>query len=161
MNKSAKIEIFPILPEDPRLDQVAELFRQLYDSEADLGTSIKLVEGGEKIWRRTIEKMLGKFAQIIIAADGNTVAGFIYGSIRITPVYFGGLIVGYLDAILVQPEYRKMGIANQMMLQLMDWWKEKDATIFEVERLIVNENAARQYEKLGFKEELVKHRKKA
>lgn len=161
MKKEENIKICPIYSEDPLLSQVEELFKQLYDSEADFGISIKLVDNGEKLWRNSIEKMLGKFVQIIVAMDNNTVVGFSYGSIRLMPAYFGGIKVGYWEGMIIRPQYRKMGLGDLMTKQLMDWWREKGVTVFEGERLIVNENAKNNFERLGFKQELVKHRRMA
>lgn len=161
MEKSAEIKIFPVQPGDPKMDQVEQLFRLLYDSESSLGVSIKLAADGEKVWRRTVEKSLGRFAQIIVACDGDIVAGFSYGSIRMLPAYFGNLIMGFWEGMIIRPEYRKMGLGDKMTLQLIDWWKEKGAVLFEGERLMINENASANFERLGFKIELVKYRRPA
>jgi len=161
MDIKNRIKIFPVLPGDPRLDQIEILFKQLYKSESEFGVSVRLIEGGEKIWRRTIEKMLGKYAQIIVAAEEDKICGFSYGSLRMMPACFGGIVIGYWEAMIIKPEYRKLGLGDQMTLQLMDWWREKGAVIFEGERLITNYNAARNFDRLGFKQELIRYRRKA
>lgn len=156
-----EIEVFPIQPGDHRLIQVAELFRQLYVSEAAFGVSLPLVPDGEKFWLKSIESKLGKFAQIVVAADEEKIAGFSYGSIKITPPYFGSKVVGYWEAMILLPEYRGRGLGDRMTRMLEDWYRSRNAVIFEGERLIANKMAAGNFERLGYKEELVKYRKPA
>jgi GNAT superfamily N-acetyltransferase len=159
MEDAQNIRIFPIAAGDPGMNQVEQLFRQLYDSEKEHGVSVELIEGGEKIWRKSIEKLLGRFAQIIVAADGDVIAGFSYGSIRMMPAYFGGIITGYWEAMIIRPEYRKLGLGDKMTCQLIEWWREKGAVVLEGERLITNESARKNFERLGFKNELIKYRR--
>jgi GNAT superfamily N-acetyltransferase len=155
------ISISPLILGDNRLDQVEALFRTLYDSEKNFGVTITLIEGGEKIWRKNIEKVLGKFVQIIVATEGDIVVGFSYGSIKMLPSYFGGILTGYWEAMFVKPEYRNMGLSDRMTMQLINWWMERGVSVYEGERLIANEYASRSFERLGFKKELIKYRRKA
>ncbi len=155
------IEIFPIEPGDKRLSQVAELFRELYASEMEFGLSLPLVEGGEFLWIKSVEKILGKYAQIIVAVDAGMIVGFSYGSIRITPPYFGAKAIGYWEAMMLRKPYRKRGIGDEMTRQLMNWWRSRKVCLFEGERLVNNCNAERNFERLGFKIELVKYRREA
>ena len=154
-------EIFAIEANDPRMIQVEQLYKDLYDSEKEFGVSITLVEGGEKIWRKSIEKLLGKFAQIIVVSHGEEIVGLCYGSIRMLPAYFGSIKSGYLEAIIIKPEHRKKGLGDEMIKQLMNWWLANNVVVFEVERLVTNENSAKNWERCGFKKELIKYRRPA
>lgn len=156
-----EVKIYPIKPGDDRLPQVAELFRELYESEQEFGLTLPLVEGGELMWIKSVEKILGRYAQIVVADDSGTIVGFSYGSIRIAPPHFGGTVIGYWEAMILRKEYRKRGIGDEMTRQLMDWWRSRKATVFEGERLVANVNAERNYERLGFIKELVKYRRPA
>jgi GNAT superfamily N-acetyltransferase len=143
------------------LNQVAELFCKLYNGEKELGISIPLIEKGELMWIETMKKGLGKFTQIVVAEDKGRIVGFIAGFIKIMPPYFGSVLVGYYDSIYVLSDYRKRGISDRLTLMLINWWLEKKVKVFEVERMLVNEKAARSFERLGFKPELLKYRRLA
>ncbi|WP_040247633.1 GNAT family N-acetyltransferase [Psychroserpens mesophilus] len=156
----ANYEVFAIEANDPRMSQVEQLYKDLYDLEKEFGVSITLVEDGEKIWRKSIEKVLGKFAQIIVVSLGEEIVGLCYGNIKMLPAYFGSIKSGYLDAIIIKAEHRKKGLGDQMIQQLIDWWVANDVVVFEVERQITNENSAKNWERFGFKKELIRYRKR-
>lgn len=142
-------------------EQVASLFRLLYDGEAILGISFPLVEGGEFLWLKAMQKGLGRFTQIILAVDDDHVVGYSAGSVKILPAWYGSKIVGYWDSMYLAPQYRGRGIGDSMTKELMNWWLTRNVEVFEGERQIVNTNAAGNYERLGFKAELVKYRRLA
>ena len=58
---------------------------------------------------------------------------------------------GQITNVCVHPDYRKQGIAFNMLSRLIAEGKEKGCSAFTLEVRVSNESAIRLYEKLGFK----------
>lgn len=142
-------------------EQVAALFRSLYDGEAEFGISLPLIEGGEYLWLKAMQQGLGRFTQIVLAVEEENVVGYSAGAVKILPSWYGSKIVGYWDSMYLLSAYRGRGLGDAMTRELMLWWRSRNATVFEGERQISNSNAVGNYERLGFKAELVKYRRSA
>lgn len=156
------IDIFAMQPDDPRFCQVEDLFRELYIQEEQLGESIPLVKNGEHLWGKTLNRMLGKTTSIIVAVDLSTslVVGFIWGTLKMTPSYFGGERYGLWECYSVKKDYQRQGIATKMISQLFDWFRSKKIHLVEVERVITNDNSITIFNRFEMKEEIVKYRVK-
>ncbi len=140
------------------LERVAFMYKLLYDGERELGLSLPLIEGGEWLWYAAMKKSLGKYSEIVIAVDSNQAIGYSAGIIKITAPWYGSRIVGYWDSMYIMEDYRGMGLGDKMTKLLIGWWRSRKAEVIEGERLVVNKSAKGHYERLGFKEELLKYR---
>lgn len=58
---------------------------------------------------------------------------------------------GYISNVVVSEQYRRQGIASQLLFQLAKWASEHDTKNVFMQVLADNEPALRLYEKLGFK----------
>jgi len=144
---------------ETELAQVAALYRDFNLLHAEMGMSIHLVEGGERLWVDSMRKLLGRYAQIIVAEHEKKIVGYSAGVLRVLPPYYGSIVIGYWDSVYIEKEYRRMGLGDGMMGMLLDWWRGKGAVLAEGERLSVNEKVKGNYQRSGFHEEIVKYRK--
>lgn len=60
---------------------------------------------------------------------------------------------GYLEAIFVEEEYRRKGIAKEMLCYAEQWAKDKGCSHFGSDCLIVNSVSELFHKQMGFKEE--------
>ena len=80
----------------------------------------------------------------------NDIIGFIYGFLKHEKGEFAKENVGFIDAIYVKNEYRKQGIASQLVEEFYKWCKSKDVKYVEVSSYIKNDDACNLYKKFGF-----------
>lgn len=144
---------------EAELERVAALYRDFNVLHAEMGMSIRLVEGGERLWVDSMRRLLGRYSQIIIGEHEDRIVGFSAGVLRVLPPYYGSIVIGYWDSVYIEKEYRRIGLGDAMMSLLLDWWRQKGAVLAEGDRLSVNENVKGNYVRSGFHEEIVKYRR--
>src|SRR5690606_13595850 len=133
-----RIDILELERDDPLLDQVERLFVDFYASMAEQGWVLPLVEGGEKIGRRSIEKTLGKLAVLVVAVADKRVLGFAQGVLGGEPTYLGGQRLGVVTHIYLVPEGRSKGVSRRMVKQLEVWFRQKDVHSCELNAIWKN-----------------------
>lgn len=154
------LRILEVNKDDAYMDQIEILFAELYDYMANTGLLMPLIPHGEKLWRKSIEKLIGgRFGTLLAAVTGETVVGFAHGAIKFSPDYMGGLKVGYITQIFVSPEYRAKMIGKKLVEALEEWFKSKGVHSYELQVLCGNNNGMRFWESLGYKKELLQMRK--
>ena len=60
-----------------------------------------------------------------------------------------------LDALYIEEEYRRLGVAAKLINELKTWAKQKGASSIELKVLLNNENAKNLYKKHNFKNKKV------
>ena len=108
----------------------------------------------EELYEENI-KLLAKedFQRIFLAFDGQKAIGFVHCSLRFDYVdgTHGGTI-GYLEGIYILPEYRKNGIARELVNMGKIWAKENKAEEFASDCELPNTESERFHKKIGFEE---------
>ena len=84
---------------------------------------------------------------LLFAKDGNTIVGFLIGTL-ITYIFRK---TGYIDDIFVKREFRKKGIASLLIKNFIQITEKKGARKFRLGVNPKNKNAIKLYKKLGFK----------
>ncbi len=144
---------------DPLLDQVEGLFVDFYAGMVEQGWVMPLVDGGEKIWRRSIEKTLGKLAVVAVAVEDGKAIGFIQGVLRVGPTYLGSYRLGIVTHIYVAPEGRARGVSKRMVDQMEAWFRKKEVYACELNAIWKNTASIDFWEHMGFERELLQMRK--
>ena len=92
--------------------------------------------------RSIASELDNKLSLWLVAMDGQTLAGYIGSQ----------TVMGEADMmnVAVESQYRRKGIAEQLVLSLIEALKEKDATQLTLEVRASNAPAINLYEKLGF-----------
>lgn len=145
--------------DDPALDAVQGLFMELYEYVRDKGQQNHLVEGGEKLWIKSIKNSLNKLGALFIVQDADRVIGFIHGSIRFLPDFLGGERVGFVAHHYILPEYRGVKAGKNLLLKLENWFLSKKVKQVEVYVNTGNINSKKYFEQNGYTYELVQLRK--
>ena len=142
-------EIFDELP------QIEKLFVQMYEHMKDAGLKTPLIEGGEKLWRKSLEMTIGRFGKLILAVKDRDVVGFAHGIIKLSPDYLGGEKTGLITHVYVSPEERNIGVGRKMVNVMEKWFEDQNVRICEISVLHMNNMAISFWKDLGFKEEQI------
>ena len=121
-----------------------------------------LAELACKLWPDpTVEEMQAEFAEILAKTDAayflayaeETAIGFAQCQLRYD--YVEGTDsspVGYMEGIYVAEEYRKHGIARELLAACESWAKEKGCTEFASDCELENTQSLQFHMKVGFEE---------
>ena len=112
------------------------------------------VENIGEAWVDSFRRTLGRFSVVYIAELEGAVAGFMLGRVKRVAPYLGGVLVGELSDMWVEPQARRLGVGEKLSLLTMGWLAEQGVHSIEVQILEGNEPIWRLYEKMGFKAEL-------
>lgn len=87
---------------------------------------------------------------ILVAKIDNKIIGYLYGFILNSDIDIEQK--AQLDALYVEEEYRKLGIANSLINEFINWAKLKQVKFIELNVCNENINAINLYKKYGFKD---------
>ena len=121
------------------LDMSQSLFKE--SSDADLTQMIN-------------EAFAKENHKIVLAIIENQAVGFVIGSIRTD--YVEGARqspTGYLEAIYIDTDYRKSGIAKSLVERIESWAKENGCVQLGSDTWLTDSNARNFHKKVGFMEE--------
>ncbi len=119
------------------LDDVINLMLQLWPTSL-LKEEVKDFIDNEKqtIFVKLINDLVVGFAEVSIRSD------YVEGT--------SSSFVGYLEGIYVLDEYRKLGVAKELLKSCEEWAKEKGCTEFASDCEFTNKLSQEVHEKLGF-----------
>ncbi len=115
-----------------------------------------------KMWKsHTVEELTEEFSDyiskgncvVVLAMLDNCAIGFAQCGLRHD--YVEGTDtspVGYLEGIFVEEDYRKNGLAKDMLDVCQKWAKEQGCTEFASDCELVNEDSLKFHLKMGFEE---------
>lgn len=87
---------------------------------------------------------------ILVAENNGIILGYLYGFvINNGDAYID--VVTQLDALFINEEYRRHGIANALIEEFKNWSRYKNAKYIELKVCNNNDNAISLYTKKGFK----------
>lgn len=144
---------------DKALDQVEDLFVEMYRHILDKGLKNPLVEGGERLWMDSVKKSLARFGALIVAEHEGKVVGFVHGLVRFLPDFLGGEKVGFVTHQHILKEFRGHGLGKELMESLEDWYRSKGIRQVELQANYYNQNSRKYLENTGYEYEIVQFRK--
>jgi ribosomal protein S18 acetylase RimI-like enzyme len=112
------------------------------------------VETVGQAWLDSFRRTLGRFSVVYVAVLEGKVVGFMLGRVKRVAPYLGGVLVGELSDMWVEPEARRYGIGEKLSRLTIDWLREQKVHSVEVQILEGNQPIWRLYEKMGFQPEL-------
>lgn len=105
-------------------------------------------------WLESFRRTLGRFSVLYVAELEGQLVGFTLGRIKRTPPQRGGVLVGEISDIWVEPRARRLGLAERLTRLAIDWLMAQDVHSVEAQILDGNEPSRALFEKLGFQFEL-------
>lgn len=131
------------------LESIQELNKKLCLSDNRHDPSIiadwPFTESGEKYFRNRIEDKA-----VFVAKADKQIVGYLAVSIK--EVTYRNIVVGELDNIFVEEEYRKSKVGTKLIEAATNWWKSHDADKIYVNAYFNNKNAINFYKQNGFEE---------
>ncbi len=154
------VKIITVEEGSPLLDQVERLFVEFYDYMNTAGLHKPLSRNGEKMWRSSVEKTLGRFGMLVGAVYENKLVGFAHAIIRFEPDFLGGAKTGYITHVFVPPEFRNMDLGEKMVAKLEEWLRGKGINEYILQVLCDNTSAVKFWEKMGYVKDFFQMSKK-
>jgi ribosomal protein S18 acetylase RimI-like enzyme len=148
-----------ISKEDPTINQVEQLFLDMYEYMQHHGLLLGLADKGEKKWMDSVLKGLGRFGVLYISTVDKEITGFAHGSIRLSPDYLGNKKLGVITHVHLKEKYRAHGAGKAMVKKLEEWFSDQDVHSIELQVLGDNIPAIGFWQKMGYRNELVQCRK--
>ena len=144
---------------DEDLPVIARMYELLESMFHQMGYMLPTPDDVQTLWLESFRRTLGKFSQVWIAEKDGKVVGFMLARLKMLPAFRGGMMVGELSDMFIDPGARRLGIGEQLSEQAINWLKEKGAHSIEIQVLAGNEPSWKLYEKMGFQLEFRAGRK--
>ncbi|MBB5038634.1 GNAT family N-acetyltransferase [Prosthecobacter dejongeii] len=158
-SSSSGPEIQRLAKGSPEWQQVPALMKEMFQGFAGQGLRLPLVEGGEKLWLQSLERLPESVFLVLGASVGGQLVSFASAHCKMLPAHLGGGMVGEISYVYVKPEARRHGLAGRMVAQMEDWLKSSKVRSIEIQVLTGNEGALAFWRRSGFGDELVQMRK--
>jgi GNAT superfamily N-acetyltransferase len=117
-----------------------------------------LVDNVGELWLDRFKRTLGRFSVLYVCEVDGVIAGFIVARLKRVPEYLGGVMVGELKDMWVEPEVRKLGIGEELLRLAIEWCRAQNAYSCEAQILVGNQPIINLIEYLGMKTELYQFR---
>lgn len=109
--------------------------------------------GPEEMEAEYAEMLAGDVCGVFVFVAGDAPAGFAQCQLRRDYVEGSGSSpVGYLEAIWVDAEHRRKGIASELLARCEQWAKTKGCTEFASDCELANTQSERFHKGVGFRE---------
>ncbi|MGA3020370.1 MAG: GNAT family N-acetyltransferase [Candidatus Micrarchaeales archaeon] len=92
-----------------------------------------------------------KDEKAFVALDGKRMVGYVLLEVETRkPPLYKIKKAGFISLLMVDKEYRKLGIADRLIKSAKKWFEKKGICFIYLETSILNRNAMRLYSKNGF-----------
>jgi len=126
-------------------------YAQLNNDFYGMGYRLPQPEDVGRVWLDSFKRTLGRFSNVFIAEVDGRPAGFSLCRLKRVPAHMGGVLVGELSDIWVEPSARRMGIGDKLSRMVLDWLKNQGVHSVEIQILKDNEASWKLYKRMGFK----------
>lgn len=105
-------------------------------------------------WLESFRRTLGRYSVLVVAEQDSQLVGFTLGRIKHTPPHRGGVLVGEISDIWVEPRARRFGLGEKLTGMAIDWLMRQNVHSVEAQILDGNVPSWNLFDKLGFQPEL-------
>lgn len=133
---------------------VAALYEKLDNLLRQHTYSFPRVEKVGELWLDMFRRTLGRFSALYVAELDGEIVGFIVARLKRVPEYLGGVMVGELKDMWVEPKVRRLGIGEALLRLAIEWCRSQGVYSCEAQILLGNEPIIELVEYLGMKKEL-------
>ena len=127
------------------------LFRQL-------GLLLPEPDDVGQAWLDSFQRTLDRFSKLWVAELDGEVVAFLLARVKRTPPFMGGVLVGELADEWVEPQARRIGIADKLCRYGFAWLREMEVHSVEIRILKGNDASWAMLKPMGFKPELTQYR---
>jgi RimJ/RimL family protein N-acetyltransferase len=112
------------------------------------------VENVGHLWLDMFRSTLGRFSILYVAEYNGEVVGFIVARLKRVPEYLGGVMVGELKDMWIEPKVRRLGLGEKLLRMAIEWCRKQEVYSVEAQILLGNEPIIKLVEYLGMRREL-------
>ena len=129
---------------------VQDMFNLLNTYFYQVGYRLPNPDNVGELWLDSFRRTLGRFSNVFIAELDQKVVGFMLCRLKRVPAFMGGVMVGELSDMWIDPTARRMGIGEKLSRLALDWMRQQGAHSVEIQILRDNEASWKLYEGMGF-----------
>lgn len=137
---------------------IASMYEKLDQYQRGLTYSFPEVKNVGELYLDTYRRTLGRYSVLFVAEYQGKVVAFNAARIKRVPAYLGGVMVGELNDIWVEPDSRRLKIGDRLTRLAIEWCRDKDVHSVELQVLAGNEASIKLVEASGLKLELYQMR---
>ncbi|MBS1623100.1 MAG: GNAT family N-acetyltransferase [Bacteroidetes bacterium] len=131
--------------------QMLPLWRYLIDIHAPVEPMFEVVDGAEAKFAEFVKSLLEKENyRVIVAEDEGKIAGYVIAHVSLTPDVFVIRRRMYVQDMVIEPAYRRQGIAKQLMSEVLDFAREQEVEKIDLLVAVQNEGANKFWQEMGF-----------
>jgi GNAT superfamily N-acetyltransferase len=139
---------------------VAVLYEKLDALLRQYSYNFPEVENVGNLWLDMFRRTLGRFSVLYICELEGVLVGFIVARLKRVPEYLGGVMVGELKDMWIEPSVRRLGIGDQLLRMAIEWCRSQNVYSCEAQILLGNQQIINRIEALGMRKELFQFRLK-
>lgn len=127
------------------------LWRYLIDIHAPMERMFETVEGAESKFAEFLKALLDKENYLIaVAEDDGKIAGYVISHVSQTPEVFVLRRKMYVQDMVIEPAYRRQGVARKLMDVVLDFAREQQVEKIDLLVAVQNEEANKFWREMGF-----------
>jgi ribosomal protein S18 acetylase RimI-like enzyme len=147
-------EVIYRLAEENDLTGAADLYERVDRAYRSYAYQFPEVENVGRTWLESFHRTLGRFSVLYVAEMNSQLVGFTLGRIKRAPSYRGGVLVGEISDIWVDPQARRLGVGEGLTRLAVEWLMGQNVHSVEAQILEGNQSSWNLFDKLGFQSEL-------
>ncbi len=139
------------LADETDFPRLIEFYTKLNEFFYQVGYRLPHPQNVGEVWLDSFRRTLGRFSRVDVAEIDGCVVGFMLCRIKRVPAYMGGVLVGELSDMWIEPEARRLGIGDMLSRLALNWLRQQGVHSVEIQVLRDNEASWKLYERMGFK----------
>lgn len=133
------------------IPQMLPLWRYLIDIHAPMERMFETVDGAEAKFAEFIRSLLDKENYLVaVAEQEGKLAGYVICHVSQTPDVFVLRRKMYVQDMVIDPEYRRQGVARKLMDMVLNFAKEHRVEKIDLLVAVQNEGANKFWREMGF-----------
>jgi ribosomal protein S18 acetylase RimI-like enzyme len=141
------------------LPAITDLAGKMVDFHRSLDNYYKPLSAYKNLEKELAGELADKNSLFLVIEKDNKIIGYFRGSIEPAPAYASPKKIGVIYDIYVQKEYRKQGVGEALMKEILEWFQSKNIKNIELSVDARNNNAINFWKKFGFFEYKLRLRK--
>ena len=131
--------------------QMLPLWQYLVDTHAELEKMFMTVDDAAPKFAEFLKSLLDKDNYLVSVAEADSkIVGYVIASVSLTPEVFVIRKRMYIQDMVIDPAYRRKGIAKQLMNVVMAFAKEQQVEKMDLLVAVKNEGANKFWKEMGF-----------
>jgi len=137
---------------ESHIPEIVEIWKEFMDFHSKIDPYFARNEEGHSKFEEWVKDLMkSDTAKVLVALKDGQVVAYSLSQINKRPPLFKEVDYGYVYDLAVKKEYRRKGIGEQMLAEILGWFKSHQITRIELMVLAKNHVAFSFWEKHGFK----------